>query len=292
MRVIWVTTILLIAGLTVASCMAVEEPPVLPVRTATISLSPTSLSPNMTFTPLPTLTADEAKISIQILLENNAECQLPCWWGITPGKTTWLEARHFLESVSMYILEEKSSKLKDVSIATVAIPLPSPYSNATYMAHKYFVKNGVVDSIEVYNFNLAYSYYIPKFLDTYGQPEEVWIRTFAKEEMGIQNYMVDLFYQNLGVLLEYSTGEPLDDVNGKLQNCLIKDMDSPFIFLWSPEEQILSFQDAKQKFLDTSNLPEPKPLFEATGMDVKTFYEIFKNPDTDVCLETPKNLWP
>ena len=67
-------------------------------------------------------------------------------------------------------------------------------------------------------------------------------------------------------------------------------MDSPSLNLWSPETQNLSFQEAK-KFIDTTNLPEPKPLIEATGIDVETFYETFRNPETDVCLETPKNLW-
>jgi hypothetical protein len=109
--------------------------------------------------------------------------------------------------------------------------------------------------------------------------------------MGIQNYTVDLFYQNKGILIEYSTGNPLQEIERKLQNCMIKDMATPFIHLWSPEAENLSFQDAK-KFIDTTNLPEPKPLLEAAGMDTKTFYETFKNPATDVCLETPKDLWP
>jgi len=257
-------------------------PTVLSTQTATANLSPTPLLFQIIPTPLPTLTFNEAKRLVQELLENNGGCHLPCWWGITPGKTTWAEARHFLESFSVYVGETGG----------VQVPLPHPYSNATFMDHGYFIKNGIVDYIHIFNFNLAPNYYLPKFLETQGQPGEIWIRTFAKEEMGIQNYTVDLFYQKLGVLVEYSTGGPLKDVDGKLQNCFIKDMDSPFIFLWSPDEQNLSFQDAKQKFLDITNLPEPKPLLDATGMDVKTFYETFKNSETNVCLETPKNLWP
>lgn len=250
--------------------------------TVTISSSPTQLPSQVFHTPLPTLTNDRAKELVRELLENNAGCRLPCWWGITPGKTTWVDARHFLESFALYIGETGG----------VRIPLPDPYSDATYLEHGYFINNGIVEYIHIFNFNLAPNYYLPKFLELYGQPDEIYVRTFAKAEMGIQNYTVDLFYQNLGILIEYSTGEPLKDIDGKLQNCLIKDMDSPFMFLWSPEELGLTFQDAKQKFLDTSNLPEPRPLLEATGMVVKTFYETFKNPDTNACLETPINLWP
>jgi hypothetical protein len=159
------------------------------------------------------------------------------------------------------------------------------------MEHLYSVKNGVVDYIRVYNFDLAPNYYLANFLETYGQPSEVWMRTRAKEEKGIQHFIVDVFYQELGILVEYSTGNPLKEVEGNLQNCLMKEMDSPFLHLWSPETQNLSFQEAK-KFIDTTNLPGPKPLVEAAGMDAKTFYETFKNPETDVCLETSKNIWP
>lgn len=170
--------------------------------------------------------------------------------------------------------------------------IPSPYSNATYMEHGYFINDGIVEYIRIYNYNLAPNYYLPKFLETYGEPSEIWIQTFSQEEIGQQNFSFSLFYLDKGILIEYSTATPIEKVavDGKLQNCL-KGADSPFIYLWSPEKNKMYFQDAKQKFLDTTNLPEPKPLLEATGMDVKTFYETFKNPDTTACLETPKNLW-
>jgi len=168
---------------------------------------------------------------------------------------------------------------------------PYPYPFTRYMEHSYYIENDVVDYISVYNFDLASNYYLPNFLKDYGQPDEIWIRTFSKEERGIQLFLIDIFYQNLGILVEYSTGDPLKEVGESLQNCMIKDMDSPFIHLWSPETQNLSFQYAK-KFIDITNLPEPKPLLDATGMDVKTFYKTFKDPNSDVCLETSKDLWP
>lgn len=232
---------------------------------------------------------DETKKIVRDLLENNAGCQLPCWWGITPGKTTWSEARQILEQVSLSIgvAGQESDEIFSVSVHAL---LPYPYTFATYMEHFYSVKNGIVDYISVYNFDLAPNYSLPNLLEAYGQPNEVWVRTLPKAERGIQHFIIDVFYRELGILVEYSTGDPMKEVGGKLQNCLITEMDSPFLHLWSPETQNLSFQEAK-KFIDTTNLPEPKPLLEATGMDVKTFYETFKNSETDVCLETPKNLW-
>jgi len=238
-------------------------------------------------TPLPVLPTIEAQKLVKKLLEDNAGCRLPCWWGITPGKTTWVEARPILEKVSLFIGGQESGETFSVDLH---ILLPYPYGLDSYLSHSYYIKSGVVSYISVFNSNLAPKYNLHNLLAVYGQPSEIWIRTNAKAEMGIQNYTVDLFYQNKGILIEYSTGNPLQEIEGKLQNCMIKDMATPFIHLWSAKDEDLSFQEAK-KFIDTTNLPEPKPLLDATGMDVKTFYQTFKNSETEACLETPKNLW-
>ena len=44
-----------------------------------------------TLTPLPTLEAD-ALDAFLLSIQTDAECRLPCWWGIRPGATTWQEA--------------------------------------------------------------------------------------------------------------------------------------------------------------------------------------------------------
>jgi hypothetical protein len=262
-----------------------ETSPPIMTNTSSATVTPTHVENS---TPTTSSENEEGQKLVKELLENNGGCKLPCWWGITPGKTTWTEARKILEKVSLSIGGQESAEIFSVSVHAL---LPYPYDFAPYMEHLYGVKNGVVDYIRVYNFDLAPNYYLHNFLAAYGQPTEIWMRTYSKYEMGLHPFLVDLFYQDKGILIEYSTGEPLKEIDGKLQNCMIKEMDSPFIHLWSPEKQNLSFQDAK-KFVDTTNLPEPIPLLESTGMDVRTFYETFKNPDTDACLETPNDLWP
>ncbi|MBN2118239.1 MAG: hypothetical protein JW730_16815 [Anaerolineales bacterium] len=254
-----------------------QEPP------ATGTAQPTQI-----IFPAETVDPENARKLVKYLLETDIGCELPCWWGIIPGRTPWVEARRILEKTSLGIetLESEAD-----FYASVKVYLPYPSDFAPYMEHLYGVKSGVVDYIRVYNFDLAPQYDLNQFLQTYGPPTGVWIRTFAKEERGIQDYLLDLFYADRGILIEYRTGEPLKEIDGKLQNCLIKDMDAPVIHLWSADRQTLSFEEAKF-FIDRANLPEPQPLLEATGMDVETFYETFKDPETEVCLETPKDLWP
>lgn len=237
----------------------------------------------------PTLTVEESQKLVQDLLENNAGCRLPCWWGITPGETTWYEARQILVKVSSYVPQT----VEDAYLFNVAIHtyLPYPYDFANYMEHMYRIDDNKVVYIRVYNFDLAPKYLLPNLLNSYGKPSEVWIRTFPQEDMGFQHFLIDVFYEDLGILAEYGTGHPLEEVNGKIQNCSIDEMNSPFLYLWSPNNKRLSFQEAKTLFLDTMNLPEPKPLFTATGIDVNTFFETFKNPETKTCITTPKELW-
>jgi hypothetical protein len=268
------------------ACVSAEA--FLPTQAPTIAIPST---PEPTPFVIPTagvLDPDSARQLVKYLLETNAGCKLPCWWGIKPGRTTWAQARQILEKTSLYIGDQGA---KDNFYANVEVYLPYPYDFAPSMEHVYSVKNGVVDYIRVYNFDLAPKYDLSKFLQTYGPPTEVWIRTFAREELGVQDFLVDLFYQGNGILVEYRTGEPLKVVYGTLRNCLVAGMDAPILHLWSPDIPDLSSQDA-QKFIDTANLPKPKQLFDATGMDVKTFYETFMDPETDVCLETPQELWP
>ncbi len=274
-------TFILLACASVENLLPTQAPPT-PTPTSTAEPTPFVI---------PTAGASDpaaARQLVKYLLQTNAGCKLPCWWGITPGETTWAQARLILEKTSLYIGDQG---LKDNFNANVEAYLPYPYDFAPSMEQFYDVKNGVVDYIRVYNFDLAPEYRLSEILRDYGPPTEIWIRTFAAETLDVQDFLVDLFYQDRGILVEYRTGIPLQVVDGNLRNCLIGAMNAPVIHLWSPDIQNLSSDDAK-KLIDTANLPQPTQLQDATGMSVETFYETFQDPTTGVCLETPQDLWP
>ncbi len=251
--------------------------------TPTIAVSAptsTSLPLSLTETPLPTLAPDDAYARLQGLLENNAGCKLPCLWGTTPGKTSWQDASHFLETFTNIYRDENSS------YAYVYLPLPPDKGT---LNHTYVIKGSTVVEIYAYVYDWSPFLYLSKFLTDYGPPDEVFLRTFRRDENGSQPYQIDLFYADLGMLLEYSGGDP-NTMGDKIQNCF-DDMYSPFVYIWSSDTPMTS-TEAIDKFLDTQNMPYPLPLDKAAGMDVVTFYETFKNPDNATCLETPSELWP
>jgi hypothetical protein len=232
---------------------------------------------------VPTLSQDEAYKQYQRLLQNNAGCQLPCWWGITPGKTTWRDAEGFLKAFT-----ELNTNGNTNGFFAVDVHLPLPREKGT-LSHTYYIKDGIVYWIEAYNYDWAPSLFLTEFLNTFGPPNEVFIRTFRSEENGSQPFLIDLFYGNRGILMEYSGGDP-DQVDSKLRDCF-NDMNAPFIYLWSPDEKMTS-SEAINTFLDTRNLPYPVPIIKSSDMDISTFFNIFKNPIGVKCIDTPLELWP
>jgi hypothetical protein len=258
-----------------------------PTTTATVTITMTpTLTPLPTWTALPTLSPTESVEKVLDLLKTNNGCRLPCWWGITPGITTWEETRQFLESFTH--LTGFTSDNSQSQIAWFRIPSSQEGS----ISHWYLIQDGIVNEIGIYNYDLAPAYYFHEFLATYGQPGEVWLRTYSRpDDYGSQPFLFELFYPDQGILVEFSGGGGQNHGN-VIRNCFTgMGMKYPSIYLWSPEKK-MSFEEAAKEFLDIKSLPAPRSILDATGMDVQTFYETFVNPDNTTCLETPADIWP
>jgi hypothetical protein len=232
----------------------------------------------------PSIILVDAQKLLDDLLMNNAGCNLPCFWGITPGITTWEEAKSFLETFAHFTGARVVNG--EILLGYFHIPFPGDMGTVT---HTYVIEEGIVTGIKAYNGDLAPAFYLPEILKTYGQPDGVYIRTFREEEQNSQPFLLDLFYPDLGILMEFSGGRLIDDSGDHLTICLAE-MNSPFIYLWSPEQE-MTFQQATEMYLDTENLPQPIPLQEAAGMNIYTFYKYLVELGT-VCIETPKAMWP
>jgi hypothetical protein len=217
------------------------------------------------------------------LLKNNAGCKLPCWWGIKPGLTSWQETRQFLERFTLLI--DVQSKADDIEIAYFRIPFPK---EAGSIDHIYTIRDEVIDTITVYNSDYAPPFYIEEFLANYGQPAEIMVRTFAEEENNGRPFLFELFYPDKGIMMIYSGGN-LVDTGDKIRNCLTG-LDSPFIILWSPDQE-MTYQEVIGNFVN-ADLPPPLPLSEATGKSVELFYKEFIETKKLPCIETSKELWP
>jgi hypothetical protein len=260
----------------------------LPTRTSIPTVVVTA-TPSLTWTPAPTLSRAEALALVEDLLENNGGCRLPCWWGMTPGKTEWKKAKHFLETFVVRFWSGNDGVIGKDGVAV--------YSYAVYYERKngesgfqVGVKGDTISGI-VSGDATQHQYSISPLLMEYGIPDEVFINTFAVTNTGDPPpFGIILDYRSQGFWAEYSLTGRLS--GGNVIGCP-KSM-IPRLFLNSPERKWTD----DEMFSATFGPPFPNApalttlsVQDATGMDLETFYQIYKEPSNQNCLKTPADLW-
>lgn len=254
------------------------------IPTLTFTPSPTLTE---TSTPIPTLPPTEAQAAIKDLLENNTGCQFPCWWGFTPGETTWQDVKKTVAPFALKIYEPEPSD-NSVQWAEVKFLVPQEVK-ATPLDHVYRVQNGRVEAIEVNVGNLGW-YGLAELLGVYGKPFEVWIRTYNKARENDLPFETVLFYADRRMIMRfYSQGKQKGAI---IQGCP-QQRPVAMLFFWSAENN-WDFLEASSQ---TQNIRSEDwwpylPLQEVTPMDVDEFYLVFSDPSNSKCIETSTGFWP
>jgi hypothetical protein len=272
-------------------------PTTLQTSTATPRLSPTPRPTHTplppTVTPLPTIPPADVPEFVWNLFETNGGCQLPCWWGIVPGQTTWADAWNFLSTFA----EESTVGGAGQQRAVHDIVIPKPdgarldgQPSEFWQAYIVSSNSGNVLMIQV-GFG-AERYPLPEVLATFGEPDEVWIGTTGIYVPHHPFYVI-VSYPSRGIMVQYVDTASLE--NDLLIGCPQYIGEEPFmpeLWLSSPEGENTFSEIATTLRFAGEVVQQFRPLEEATGMDVKTFYEIFRDPDNTECLATPLDLWP
>lgn len=285
-----------LASPTLTVPVVMETPSIIASLTPTLinTSTPTSvptIQATSTIKPLPIPTPPGIDPIEQVLwlYETNNGCQLPCWWGITPGQTTWETAEQFFNSFVPDILSVSGSKGTSYS---PRIPLSMEVFGTNYTLPTYTVRDGIIIGIETDVSIVRGSpsdyfspYILSTFLTTYGQPTEVWLFTYAYTYENVLPFSVVLFYSDQGIAAIYS--DNADEVGDLVRGC---PQENPLsvLRLWSPDRH-LTFEQVKSS--STVLHRDYLSLELSTGMDEATFYQIFQNPGNTTCLETPANLW-
>lgn len=270
--------------------------------TRTLMPAPTPKPPTPTVPPsptlAPTLTADQEQALVLDLLQNNAGCRLPCWWGFTPGKTTWQTASTFFTSLGKNIINMGRSYTSygvEFTIMKYDIRLSQEYVVINGNIAMIWVGIGMVRNEKaVFGdplFAKALQYYmLPHLLTAYGLPDEVLIRTFSSAPGGgwVPFHLL-LFYPMQGILVDYQG--PNEKKGNNLQWC--PQNTNITMWLWMPERK-LTLKDISRigPNLPLEEVLSYHPIEEATGMSLREFYETFKEPGNSLCLETPVDMWP
>jgi len=239
-------------------------------------------------TSLSILPADQAEARVVELLKTNNGCKLPCFWGITPGHTSWNEAKSFLEAFSSRTDGMNFTK-RSGFLSEFYFPLKD---NTPVDLHlRLIIDNNLIQEVSVMDFD-APSYHLAEFLANNGMPDQVWLLTYSQVSYGggdVVPFPVYLFYKDAQMIVAYGYGQGIvkgDQITGCIEG-------SPSLYIWSLDKS-LTFQEAgklggyyqpSDKFLEISDATQGK-------LNAKKFYESFKEPRVETCFQTPTKLWP
>lgn len=185
---------------------------------------------------------------------------------------------------------------------TVTSHIPQHYIDSGQV---YIIRDGLIEAIwvgasTVRNRETVYGdkqfakdwqrYFLPQLLTTYGQPTGVLLRTFrGVPGGGWIPFNLLLFYPQQGILVRYYG--PTERKGERIRVC--PQQTDITLWLWSPEQKMTLEDIARwgQEF-PIEEVPGFRPLEEATGMSLETFYKTFKDANNRSCLETPADMWP
>jgi hypothetical protein len=241
-------------------------------------------------------------------LANNGGCELPCWWGITPGVTLWEDAqKQFLdygESVTSWSWDADEWGMGH---KTGLLGRRESYPFDYVVEHVFYERDGIVSLIgaqghvpgwPAHEWSLSPRfaedwdrYTLDRVLDRFGKPSQVLLHYWGDFEAP---FGVAVLYEDRGVLVEYmglARGEEKEDGYGfdSVVLCPTKDRITDInVWLKSPEAEtslsdvFVSFGGGHLGLLPYRSTPS---LEEATGMSLDTFYTTYVDSGADACLE-------
>jgi hypothetical protein len=264
-------------------------PTLLPLYTSTSLPSPISIEPSATpaSTLIPTLLPKDKVVEVERLQKTNGGCQWPCWWGITPGITTWIEASNLLQSLTIGITS--ITKMEHIVYSAAFL-----MQDTSKLLVDFYVQpqNNVIEVIY-----LGQELSIIDFLKLEGEPDEIWFFSDGNVPTGSPFMKIILFYPSKGILVSY-WGEGRS-VTHSGANYLVVCADEFYKFgpawLFAPNSREslgdLPLDDISTG-LDRSNNYGFERLERYTNMREGDFYKGVLSNLTTTCLETPIDIWP
>jgi hypothetical protein len=254
-----------------------------PTRLSTRTLLPTftpSVTKMITWTPIATLSNSQATTRMLEWFLGSSDCHLPCWAGIKPGKTTWMEAKQILgAAVNIQQLDE------NVTCTFGPCNHIAWHSREGLDIQGSITSNNenIINSIIIEGYQPINEYRLDKILKLYGPPEKVFLET---EYHGIgehNSFSLTLAYPDSQFIIKYIWNAVIsgENVVGCIQDGLIYLSINPIMGAWT-DDWIKS--EVGGIFFH--------PLEEVTDLTISTFYEEFTNVTGNSCISSPGKYWP
>jgi hypothetical protein len=253
-------------------------------------------------TPTPELSLQEREAQVIELLKTNKGCQLPCWWGITPGETSLTEVQELTGVLNARLglfIDSQGQTFR--TIAGVDLESHFVFNRVSFLE-----QNNLIESVQVRTFSIYdnvpslhkfwINYSPSQIIMTYGQPDRVWLKSSCcvREEPTPthQGYSLLLFYDNQKILahfdglVKYAPIYHICPTFGNDQEIT----EIELILLNSASKYSL------EQFTGIDVLGEAKDFIRtieaATGLTVVEFYDLFLQQGEQTCFDTPRDIWP
>jgi hypothetical protein len=260
-----------------------ETPGLAPSSTATPTFTPQPTSTlTQEWTPRPTLSPQQAQAFGLKLFKTNGNCLLPCWIGLTPGKTSWNEAYAFLATFADSISSRDNLLSK---VHTIRFKFPdTSYRGVSETAATIILQDGVIDKIRT-----PEDISLSELLSAYGSPTEIRILIIGTDTMDpIGRFTLVLFYQNNGIMAVY---DGINERSKIVHICPnhIQGLQQRWL-LWAPVNN-LTFTEAGKEILLISPYPPPAEsdyiaLENLSDLSIDAFTQRYSDPKNQgICME-------
>lgn len=302
-----------------------EEATALTLPTTTLII-PKDTATVPSLTPGPTEGVEQIQIMSRVdaiqkskeLILINGKCELPCIWGITPGKTTFREAKTLLAP-----LGEIAGQYSSFESPNGGVDIYFPIDGSNIHAGLWYINNptqGFTDQeiasiqyqldafitisgdgytgVETVYHSESYAelvkfYSLQQVLHRLGAPDKVMLETisqYAPSVEGIEQpstMSLVVIYPDKGVMVEYIT--TINIANASVEGCFIApEMTFELI---EPKERTTESFVGELGTQWKEQLQYYLPIDQATNYTNKSFYDHFTNANNS-CISTPAKLWP
>jgi len=257
-------------------------------------IPPTNISPTYTFGP--TFSPAEEEAYWIGLINTNGGCELPCWWGVSPGKS---EEKDLLVLYRPWGLEKWYPQLTSDLLATQEYPLHVNQYKSLNLSLTAYTQSGVIQRIYILADNLKkfpdYSaamqrYSFSNVFLRYGKPSRILLNIERPIEVNAPRlYSLWVFYDQEGFLIIYA-GEGWTENNYFVHICpSFKDVNNIRFYLQASESKI-PLEDLVEVGL--SQIVLDYTIEKKTNLSLGEFYSDVTNTNRQACFESPIEAWP
>jgi len=290
----YITTTETPTGTLIPSIVTLQHTPLI----ITKFISPT-MKVSSTLTPSPIMTStlnwDERDAKIKAILITNGGCDLPCFWGISPGKTTWLEAMALFKSLFIDISDYRHT---DWTSHFVLVKLNNHGQGIPVGSLQLVEEKGIVTiiTLRVADIKEVENYSLTEFLKKYGKPDKIGIDLNILGPFGLPDHaylLVHLAYGNTWLHLFYNQMALKNKTSDAYMYC----PNDPAQKTWDPNmSMIVQSKDGLNEITTLSDkighvIDDPPSVEMASNITTDQFYRNVIDGNKDFCLTSPVQYW-